>query len=298
MGYGVVVYVIWGVFPLYWAAFSAWSSVEVLAHRILWSLLFCIVIVAAKGHLSRLRDITRRDLGVLATASLLISVNWGTYIWASGHGHVVEASLGYFITPLINVLLGVIVKGERLRRIQAVVVAIAVVGVGVLTWHVGEVPWVALVLATSFGCYGLAKSMVQVRPLEGLTVETAIAAIPALAIILAAGGDGILASGEPMVTSLALLAGPVTAIPLLLFAGATRRLPLATIGLLQFLAPMIQFLVGVLVLDEPFDTGRLLGFVIIWGALVLFAIDSTRQARRNRRRASAARVPTAVNGPR
>lgn len=282
MGYGVVVYVIWGAFPLYWAAFSGWSAVEVLAHRILWSLVFCVLVLAVRGHLARLREIARRDVAMLAAASLLISVNWGTYIWASGNGHVVEASLGYFITPLVNVLLGVVVKGERLRRIQAVVVAIAVVGVGVLTWHVGEVPWVALVLATSFGLYGLAKSTVQVRPLEGLTVETAIAVIPAVVIIVAVGSGGILASGESVVTGLALLAGPVTAIPLLLFAGATRRLPLATVGLLQFVAPVIQFLVGVVVLNEPFGTGRLMGFAIIWFALVLFAIDGTNQARRNR----------------
>jgi chloramphenicol-sensitive protein RarD len=282
LAYGVSAYALWGMFPLYWVLFGDWPALEVLAHRVTWSLVFCLVVLAVAGRLGRLRWLSRHDAVVLVAASALISVNWGVFIWASGNGRVVEASLGYFITPLINVVLGVVVKGERLRRLQVVVVGIAALGVGVLTWHVGSLPWVALVLATTFGLYGLAKSSVQVPALEGLALETAIASLPAIGILVAFGGDGILASGDPLVTGLALAAGPVTAIPLLLFAGATRRLPLATVGLLQYLAPTLQFFVGVAVLDEPFDTGRLVGFAIIWAALGLFAVDSASHARRSR----------------
>ena len=283
MLYGVSAYVLWGAFPLYWALFTDWPALEVLAHRVVWSLVFCVVVLAVQGRLSRLRAMARRDVAVLAAASVLISLNWWVFIWATGNGRVVEASLGYFITPLVNVVLGVIVKRERLRPLQVGIVALASLGVAVLTWHVGAVPWVALVLAVSFGLYGLAKSLVRVPPLEGLTVETAIAGLPAVAIIAIAGTGGILASGQPVVTSLAVLAGPITAIPLLLFAGATRRLPLATVGLLQYLAPTLQFVVGVAILHEPFDAGRLVGFTIIWAALAMFAVDGARHARRVRR---------------
>ncbi len=279
MVYGVSAYLLWGAFPLYWAVFSQWPAVEVLAHRVVWSLVFCLVVLAVQGRLSHLRAMARRDVAVLAAASALISLNWWVFIWATGHGRVVEASLGYFITPLVNVVLGVVVKRERLRPFQVGVVVVAAAGVAVLTWHVGAVPWVALALAVSFGLYGLAKSTVRVPALEGLTVETGIAFLPAMAVIVMAGGGGILASGQPLDTSLALLAGPVTAIPLLLFAGATRRLPLATVGLLQYLAPTLQLLVGIAVLDEPFDIGRLVGFAIIWVALAMFAVDGARHAR-------------------
>ena len=282
LGYGVAAYAMWGAFPLYWVLFGDWPALEVLAHRVIWSLAFCLAVLAVTGRLGRLRLLSRHDAVVLVVASALISANWWVFIWASGNGRVVEASLGYFITPLINVVLGVVVKGERLRRPQVVVVAIAAVGVGVLTWHVGSLPWVALVLATTFGLYGLAKSSVQVPALEGLALETAIASLPALVVLVTFGGAGILASGEPVVTGLAVAAGPITAIPLLLFAGATRRLPLATVGLLQYLAPTLQFLVGVVLLREPFDTGRLVGFAIIWVALALFAFDSATHARRTR----------------
>lgn len=282
LAYGISAYLLWGVFPLYWVLFAQWPALEVLAHRVVWSLVFCLAVLAVQGRLSHLRTMARRDVGILAAASLLISLNWWMFIWATGNGRVVEASLGYFITPLFNVVLGVIVKRERLRPFQVAVVALAAVGVGVLTWHVGAVPWVALVLAGSFGLYGLAKSLVTVAPLEGLTVETAIAGLPALAVIVAAGGGGILVSGPPLDAGLAVLAGPITAIPLLLFAGATRRLPLATVGLLQYLTPSLQLLVGVVVLDELFDVGRLAGFAIIWAALALFAMDGARHARRSR----------------
>lgn len=282
LGYGVAAYVMWGAFPLYWALFGDWLAVEVLAHRVIWSSVFCVGILAATGRLARLRALSRHDVVVLVGASVLITANWGVFIWAAGNGRVVEASLGYFITPLINVVLGVVVKGERLRPTQAVVVGIAAVGVGVLTWHVGSLPWVALVLATSFGLYGLAKSSVRVPALEGLTIETALVSVPAIIVLVVMGGAGILASGDPVITTLAIAAGPITAVPLLLFAGATRRLPLATVGLLQYLAPTLQFLVGIWILDEPFDTGRLLGFAIIWTALALFAVDGANRARRGR----------------
>ena len=289
--FGVGAYAIWGLFPLYWKLLESQQADEILAHRIVWSLVFCLAVLAVGGRLRGLLRLPRRDLGLLVVAALLISVNWYVFIWATTHGQVVEASLGYFVNPLVSVVLGVVVKRERLRRAQWLAVAIAAVGVAVLTVHVGRLPWVSLVLAGSFGLYGLAKSSVRTAALEGLTVETAVVALPAAAWLVHVGADNALASGELGLAALAVGAGPTTAIPLLLFAGAARRLPLATIGLLQYITPTAQFLLGVFAFHEPFDSGRLLGFVVIWLALVVFTVDRVHRLRAQRRARLAALGP-------
>lgn len=291
LAFGLGAYAIWGLFPLYWKLLESQQADEILAHRIAWSLVFCLVVLAIGGRLRGLLRLSARDVRLLAVAALLISINWYVFIWATTHGHVVEASLGYFINPLVSVVLGVAVKRERLERAQWLAVTIATVGVVVLTVHVGRLPWVSLVLAASFGLYGLTKSSVRASALDGLTVETAVVALPAVAWLVHVGADNALVSGDPGLVALAIGAGPTTAIPLLLFAGAARRLPLATIGLLQYVTPTAQFLIGVFVLREPFDTGRLFGFVLIWIALVVFTVDRVHRLRtlRRARRAAAMR---------
>lgn len=281
--FGVGAYVLWGLLPLYWKLLETQPAGEILAHRIVWSAAFCLVVLALTGRLGRLRGRGRRELGLLATAAVLITANWYVYIWAATHGHVVDASLGYFINPLLTVVLGVVVRAERLRRLQWIAVGTAAVGVAVLTALTGEVPWVALVLASTFACYGLVKSSVRIPALEGLAIETLVATIPAIAWLVLLGAEGALVAGPPRAAVLAVLAGPVTAIPLLLFAGAARRLPLSTLGFLQYLAPTLQFLVGVLVFGEAFGIGRVVGFTIIWIALAVFLVDQARQRRPARR---------------
>lgn len=277
--YGVGAYGLWGLFPLYWKALDSQASDEVLAHRIVWSLVFCLVVLGVTG---RLRGALRPgwdQARLLIVAALLITVNWYLFIWATATGQVVDASLGYFINPLVTVLLGVVVRRETLRRWQWVAVGTAAVGVVVLTVLTGRLPWLSLVLAGTFATYGLVKSSVRLPALEGLALETAVVALPAAAWLVVVGGRGALATGPPLTIALALGAGPVTAIPLLLFAGAATRLPLSTLGFLQYLAPTMQFVLGVVVLGESFGPGRIVGFSIIWVALVVFVVDQARHRR-------------------
>lgn len=284
--YGVAAYGTWGLLPLYWKLLDSQGADEVLAHRIVWSTVFCVVVLGVTGRLRGALRPGRREVRLLAVAGLLITANWYVYIWATTNGQVVEASLGYFINPLVTVVLGVVVRGESLRRAQWIAVGIAAVGVTVLTVLTGSVPWVSLVLAGTFATYGLVKSSVRVPALEGLALETAVVALPAVAWLLVVGDAGALASGSPSLVALALSTGPVTAIPLLLFAGAATRLPLSVLGFLQYLAPVLQFLAGVVVLHEDFGPGRVVGFVVIWTALAVFVVDQVRH-----RRARPARVP-------
>ena len=277
---GVAAYFVWGLFPLYWPLLEPAGAVEILSHRVVWSLLFVgalfPLVRRAAGGLPR----DRRRLLLLCLAAVVIAVNWGLYIWGVNHEHVVETSLGYFVNPLVTVALGVLVLGERLRSWQWGAVAVAAIGVVVLTIDAGRPPWIALTLAVSFGTYGLVKAVVGVGAVAGLLVETATLAPAALAYLLVIGGEGTGTFGHGGWQTLLLVgAGPVTALPLLAFAGAAASIPLSRLGLLQYLTPTLQFLIGTLVRDEPLGMARLVGFGFVWVALAIFTIDSATNRR-------------------
>jgi chloramphenicol-sensitive protein RarD len=298
--YGVAAYVIWGFFPLFFPLLEPASALEILAERFIFSLLFMGVILTVTRSWSRLRPAlaSRRSMLLLAGASLLIATNWGVYIWAVNEGNVVEASLGYFINPLVTVVLGVVVLHERLRRLQWVAVGIACLAVLVLTFGYGHMPWIGLVLALSFGGYGLTKKVVNVDPQASLTIETAYATPVALVYVAHLEMTGALVFGHHSTptTLLLLSVGVVTAIPLLLFGGAANRVPLTTMGLLQYITPMIQFIIGVAIDGEQMPPARWMGFAIVWVALAVFSYDGLRQGHANRgaRREAAAGVEATI----
>ncbi len=282
--YGVAAYLMWGLFPLYWTLLDPASPLEILAHRIVWSLVFTTAVIAVRRRWSKVRAAVRdrRTLVLLVAAAMLISVNWGTYIYGVNSGQVVETSLGYFVNPLVSVALGVVVFRERLRTVQWVAVGIGLLAVVVLTVDYGRPPFIALTLAFSFGFYGLIKKLVSVGPTEGLAVESAVMTLPALVLLAVLTGQGTAAFGtvSALNTALLMLAGVVTAIPLLFFAAAARRVPLSTLGLLQYLAPLIQFVLGLVVFAEPMPPGRLAGFALVWLALIMLTLDLARNNRR------------------
>ncbi len=272
----------WGLFPLYWPLLKPLGALELLAHRVVWSLVVLVVWLVAARKLRWMRQVPAAKLGGLALASVLISCNWLLYIWAVNTGHVVETSLGYFINPLMSVALGVVVLGERLRRAQAVALALAAVAVLVLTADYGHLPYIALGLAPTFALYGLVKKRVALGAVESLSFETALLALPALAYLgwlHAAGEDGAQAL-SPLRVMLLLGAGPATVLPLVCFGAAANRVPLRTLGLLQYVAPSMQFLIGVVVFREAMSPGRWLGFSLIWLALVWFVAEGLWVARR------------------
>jgi chloramphenicol-sensitive protein RarD len=279
---GVAAYLMWGLFPLYWPLLEPAGALEILAHRVVWSLVAVALLLIVTGRSVRHLPRARRPLALLVAAAVLIGVNWGVYIWGVNNHHVVETSLGYFINPLVSVALGVLVLGERLRRLQWLAVAVAAGGVGVLTVAAGRPPWIALTLALSFGTYGLVKAVVGVGAVEGLVVETAALAPIALLFlaISASGGHGNFTNHGPGHALLLMTAGIVTAIPLLAFAGAAARVPLNRLGLLQYMTPTIQFLIGVLLRHEPVSAGRFGGFLLVWAALALFTVDTATHRRR------------------
>ncbi|HYJ77844.1 MAG TPA: EamA family transporter RarD [Actinomycetes bacterium] len=289
LSYGVACYLIWGLFPLYWPLLEPAGAVEIMAHRVVWSLVFVLAVLAVRRRWEWLRPLLadRALLARLALAAVLIAGNWALYIWGVNNEHVVETSLGYFINPVVTVLIGVIVLHERLRRLQWVAVAIGASAVVVLTVDYGRPPWIALGLAGSFATYGLLKKQVgpRVGALQSLTVETAVIALPALGFLVAleVRGDGQLGHSGVGHGLLLASAGVVTAIPLLFFAAAARRVPLSILGLLQYLTPVLQFLTGVLLYDEPMPASRLVGFALIWAALALLTFDSLRTRRSARR---------------
>jgi len=284
ISYGVAAYLLWGLFPLYWTLLEPAGSLEILGHRIAWSLVFTAVIVAVRRQWAAVRSAvrTRRTALILVAAALLISVNWGTYIYGVNSGQVVETSLGYFINPLVSVALGVLVFGERLRAIQLVAVGLAAVAVAVLTVDYGRPPFIALALAFSFGFYGLLKKLAPVGATEGLVIESAVLVVPAvgLLVLLHARGDAAFGEVSATHTGLMVLSGVVTAVPLMFFAAAARRVPLTLLGLLQYLAPVMQFALGLLVFREPLPPGRLVGFALVWLALAVFTADLLRRNRR------------------
>ena len=280
--YGVSAYVLWGMFPLYWPLLQPANPLEIVSHRAVWTLVFCLIILGITHALkSTLATFKRPKVAIkLFLASVLISINWLVYIWATNNGHVVEASLGYYINPLIIIAFGVILLKEKMRKLQWVAVSIATVGVIILTVDYGRLPWVALGLALSWGTYGLVKKQLGLGALEGLAIETLIAFIPYCGYLLFIGSKGEGQFGHEIgLTTLLISAGAVTAIPLLLFNGSTTRLPYSTIGLLQYITPTIQFSIGVWVNHEDMPTARWVGFIFIWLALMTLAGDLLKSSR-------------------
>jgi chloramphenicol-sensitive protein RarD len=282
-------YLLWGLFPLYWPLLEPAAPVEILAHRIVWSLVFLVGLMALTSGFAWLRRLSRRSAGLLALAAVLVSVNWGVYIYGVNSERVVETSLGYFINPLVTVMLAMVFLHERLRRRQGVALAVAAVGVLVLTVDYGRVPWIALTLACSFGLYGLVKNRAGVDGTQSLAVETAVIVIPAAAWLLWLGGTGRGTFTTEGAGHVALLvgAGVVTALPLMLFGAAAVRIRLSTLGLLQYLTPTIQFLIGVLLYGEPMPLSRLAGFALVWMALAVFMLDALGASRARVRAATA-----------
>jgi len=281
--FGLGAYLGWGVFPLYWPLLKPAAATEILAHRIVWSLLFVVVLVLAMSRLALLRSVAgdRRRLGFISVGAVVVAINWGTYIYGVNSNQVVETSLGYFINPLVTVFLGVLVLGERLRRVQWAAITIAVLAVLVLTYDYGRPPWIALILAFSFGTYGLMKKKAGVGTTEGLTIETAILAPVALTYLLVEQTRGAASFGHEGWGHVGLLVGTgvVTAIPLLLFGASATRIPMTTLGMLQYVAPMMQFALGLLVFDEQMTPARWLGFGLVWLALLVLTAESLHRRR-------------------
>lgn len=288
--FGLGAYVIWGFFPVYWKFLQHVSSLEILAHRMVWSLGFVLLLLAFRQNWSWIRPVLRdwRTLLIYSSAAALLALNWGVYIWAVNAGFVVETSLGYFINPLFNVVFGALLLGERPRVVQWAAIGLAACGVLYLTFGYGQPPWIALVLAVSFATYGLLKKKAQLGAVEGLTVETAALFLPAVGYLLYLQVDGSASFLHAGLTTDAMLvfSGVATALPLVFFAAGVRRLTLTAIGILQYLAPTIQFLLGVFLYDEPFSLERLIGFVLIWVALAVFTSESIVHRRASRRAAS------------
>ena len=284
---GLTAWTMWGFFPLYWPLLEPSGAVEILAHRIFWSMIVMLGVVVALRKRDSLRATVaqRRTRWLLAVAAALITVNWGTYIWGVNNHHVVETSLGYFINPLVSVLIGVVVLGERLRRLQWAALALAAVAVLALTVEYGHPPWVALILAISFGSYGLAKKKANAGAVESLVVETLVVSPVALGylVFLTATGASTFGSNGGWHVALVVGTGVVTVLPLLAFGGAATRIPLSTLGLMQYVTPTVQFLLGILFFHEPMPAMRWVGFALIWLALVLFTAESLRNRHRQRR---------------
>jgi chloramphenicol-sensitive protein RarD len=280
--YGVSAYTLWGLFPIYWPLLKPANPLEIVSHRAVWTLVFCFIILALTKTLKSTLSLLKRPKIVagLFLGSILISINWIIYIYAANNEHVVEASLGYYINPIVVIATGVIVLKEKMRPLQWLAVGIATIGVAVLTIDYGRLPWIALGLALSWGSYGLVKKQLGLGALEGLSIETLLSSGFYLAYLIWLGnsGDGHFTYSLSL-TLLLIGGGAVTAIPLLLFNGSTNRLPLTLIGLLQYITPTIQFCIGVWYYNEDMSTARWVGFLIIWVALMSLAIDLVKSSR-------------------
>ncbi|HXF44816.1 MAG TPA: EamA family transporter RarD [Burkholderiaceae bacterium] len=274
-------YTLWGLFPIYIKSLQAVPPAEILAHRMLWSLAFVALLLVLRRHWRWLREVAARPavLARFAGSAAFVSINWGVYIWAINSDRVVDASLGYFINPLVNVLVGSLLLRERLRPVQWMAVACAAAGVLWLTWQAGAVPWIGLVLALSFAAYGLLRKTATLGALEGLALETALLFPFAFAYLAWLAAEGVNAFvGAPAVTQwLLAAAGPVTAIPLLLFAAGARRISFSLLGLLQYIGPSIQLLLGVWLYHEPFPAAKAAGYALIWAALAIYTAESLWQ---------------------
>jgi len=280
--FGISAYIIWGLLPLYWKLVEEAGAYEILAHRGIWSLLICISLLALRKQLKSAYVMVRssRTLSLLFLASGLLTINWGVYIWSVTVNRVVEAALGYYITPLINVTFGVLLLREKLRPAQWIAVTLAAAGVVILTLGYGSLPWIALVLAISWGSYSLIKKSLNLGALETLSLETLFAFLPNLVFLFIIQGNGSAEFGSTWTISLLLFgAGAATVIPLLLFNGSTTRLPLSTVGLLQYITPTIMFFIGILVNNEDISMTKVIGFAFIWLALAVLSRDLYRSSR-------------------
>ena len=282
--YAALAYIAWGLFPLYFKQVADVPSLEVVMHRTLWSLVFVFGVLMVRRQWSWMGAVLRQPkvLAAFGLSAMLLSGNWLTYVWAVQNQHVVDASLGYFILPLVNVALGFVFLRERPRSGQWMAVAVAAAGVLWLAVQAGRLPWIALVLALSFGFYGLLRKVAVLGALEGLALETLVLA-PVAAVVLgwwAWQGQGALVQGTPATVGWLLLAGPMTAVPLLLFAAGARLIPMSTLGILQYISPSLQFALGVWLFHEPFEPARLVGFVLIWAALLVYSMEGWWTRRR------------------
>ena len=278
--YGLSAYLLWGLFPLFWPLLEPANPLEILACRIVFCFVLVAVLLAVRRELGGIRRLERGTVRRLCAAGIAIAVNWGVYIWGVNNGHVIETSLGYFINPLVTIGLGVVILHERLRAVQWTAVALGVVAVAVLSFDYGRPPWIALILASSFATYGFLKKGVDATPPEGLLIEGAVTSLPALVLLaaLALAGQATFVGHAANIGHVVLLisAGPVTAVPLLFFAGAATRLPLSTMGLLQYVTPVMQFAIGVLILRETTSFALLCGFALVWIALAILGFDGVR----------------------
>lgn len=283
---GVAGYLFWGMFPLYFALLDSVSPIEIVAHRIIWSLIVVLlVLIVGKQWRAFTSAFSRRNVIILGSAAIFLSINWLVYVYAVTTNQVVQASLGYFVNPLISVAMGVLILKEKLRKTQWIAVGIAIVAVVVLTIASGSLPWIALTLGLSFATYGLLKKFANLPSLHSLGIETAVLvpiAMVILGIAIVNGSESFVLDG-PKITFLLIMLGPVTAIPLLAFGGASTRIPLSTLGVLQYITPIAQFFLGVFVFQEIMSTGRWIGFTLVWVSLVIFTVDMYRHTRtRNR----------------
>lgn len=280
--FGISAYIIWGLLPLYWKLVEEAGAYEILAHRGIWSLLICISLLALRKQLKSAYVMVRssRTLSLLFLASGLLTINWGVYIWSVTVNRVVEAALGYYITPLINVTFGVLLLREKLRPAQWIAVALAAAGVVILTLGYGSLPWIALILAISWGSYSLIKKSLNLGALETLSLETLFAFLPNLVFLFIIQGNGSAEFGSTWTISLLLFgAGAATVVPLLLFNGSTIRLPLSTVGLLQYITPTIMFFIGIFINNEDISMTKVIGFAFIWLALAVLSRDLYRSSR-------------------
>lgn len=280
--FGVGSYILWGLFPLYWPLLEPANPLEIVSHRAVWTLVFCLIVLALTKQMHSTLAIIKRPkiMAGLFLTTILVSINWLTYIWATNNGHVVEAALGYYINPLIIIAFGVLLLREKMRPLQWLAVGIAAIGVTILTIDYGRLPWVAISLALSWGTYGLVKKKLDLGALNGLAIETLISLIPYAGYLIYLGKQGTGQFGHtPGLTILLISAGAVTAIPLLLFNGSTTRLPYSIIGLLQYITPTIQFSIGVWLRHEDMPAARWVGFLIIWVALIALGADLVKSSR-------------------
>jgi chloramphenicol-sensitive protein RarD len=285
--YSLSAYLIWGLFPLYFKQLSLVPALEVVMHRTVWSLLFVLVVLLVLKRWAWMRAVVRQPkvLGAFALSALLLSSNWLIYVWAVQNQHVQETSLGYFILPLVNVAMAYVVLKERPRRGQWVAVGVACMGVLWLTIQGGRLPWIAILLALTFGVYGLLRKVAALGPLEGLTLETMMLA-PLALVYMGVGlrsGNSVLLQGDWSTNLWLMVGGPLTAIPLLLFAAGARRIPLTTLGILQYSAPTVQFILSVVVFHEPINSTRMWGFILIWAALVVYSLEGLHFNRQTRK---------------
>lgn len=284
-------YIAWGVFPIYWRLLQQVPAFQLISHRIIWSFALLMIILAFKGGIKTIigQMTNLKVLRVYALASILIGINWLFYVWAVNTGFIIETSLGYFINPLISVLLGTIFFKERLRPMQWIAVLLAAIGVAYLTITYGRLPWIALILAFSFGFYGLVKKLAPLNSVSGLTMETGLLFLPALGYLLFSEwhGGGVFTHSGSQADLLMIGTGLITTFPLLMFASATQRIPLSMVGLMQYIAPTLQFLIGIFIFRESFSSQQLIGFGLVWVGLIIFISESILRARQ----ATAAKTP-------